>query len=73
AIANNNWLNTLLIRIPLIKFVKPLTEFQAQNATVPTQEGQTTQGQENSAGSGALRSTTGTQTPSGGSSQASGS
>ncbi|AAZ43639.1 hypothetical protein [Mycoplasmopsis synoviae] len=73
AIASNNWLNTVLVRIPLTKFVRPLTEFQAQSATTPTQEGQTTQGQENSAGSGALGSTTGTQTPSGGSSQASGS
>ncbi|MFA7707293.1 hypothetical protein [Mycoplasmopsis synoviae] len=73
AIASNNWLNTFLIRIPLTKFVRPLTEFQAQSATAPTQEGQTTQGQENSAGSGALGSITGTQTPSGGSSQASGS
>ncbi|UBX97227.1 hemagglutinin [Mycoplasmopsis synoviae] len=73
AIASNNWLNTVLVRIPLTKFVRPLTEFQDQSATAPTQEGQTTQGQENSAGSGALGSTTGAQTPSGGSSQASGS
>ncbi|WP_258408902.1 hemagglutinin [Mycoplasmopsis synoviae] len=73
ALTSDKWLNTVLVRIPLTKFVKPLTEFQAQSATAPTQEGQTTQGQENSAGSGALGSTTGTQTPSGGSSQASGS
>ncbi|QGL45536.1 hemagglutinin [Mycoplasmopsis synoviae] len=72
-VTSEGWLNTFLIRIPLTKFVRPLTEFQAQSATVPTQEGQTTQGQENSAGSGALGSTTGTQTTSGGSSQASGS
>ncbi|WP_223211472.1 hemagglutinin [Mycoplasmopsis synoviae] len=31
AIASNGWLNTFLIRIPLTKFVKPLTEFQAQS------------------------------------------
>ncbi|WP_369027521.1 hemagglutinin [Mycoplasmopsis synoviae] len=73
ALTSDKWLNTVLVRIPLTKFVRPLTEFQAQSATAPTQEGQTTQGQENSAGSGALGSTTGTQTPSGGSSQASGS
>ncbi|AAZ43678.2 hypothetical protein [Mycoplasmopsis synoviae] len=73
AVASNKWLNTFLIRIPLTKFVRHLTEFQAQSEAAPTQEGQTTQGQEKSAGSGALGSTTGTQTPSGGSSQASGS
>ncbi|UBX97792.1 hemagglutinin [Mycoplasmopsis synoviae] len=73
ALTNDKWLNTVLVRIPLTKFVRPLTEFQDQSATAPTQEGQTTQGQENSAGSGALGSTTGAQTPSGGSSQASGS
>nr|WP_308506932.1 hypothetical protein [Mycoplasmopsis pullorum] len=72
-VTSQGWLNTFLIRIPLTKFVRPLTEFQAQSAAAPTQEGQTTQGQENSAGSGALGSTTGTQTPSGESSQASGS
>ncbi|MFA7733451.1 hypothetical protein ABC468_03445, partial [Mycoplasmopsis synoviae] len=38
AIASNRWLNTFLIRIPLTKFVKPLTEFQAQSPTAPTQE-----------------------------------
>ncbi|WP_225606970.1 hypothetical protein [Mycoplasmopsis synoviae] len=32
AIASNGWLNTFLIRIPLTKFVKPLTEFQAQSS-----------------------------------------
>ncbi|UBX98856.1 hemagglutinin [Mycoplasmopsis synoviae] len=71
ALTNDKWLNTVLVRIPLTKFVRPLTEFQAQSPAAPTQEGQTTQGQENSAGSGALGSTTGTQTPSGESSQAS--
>ncbi|WP_400185112.1 hypothetical protein [Mycoplasmopsis synoviae] len=38
AIASNRWLNTFLIRIPLTKFVKPLTEFQAQSPTASTQE-----------------------------------
>ncbi|WP_306822647.1 hemagglutinin [Mycoplasmopsis synoviae] len=37
-VASNRWLNTFLIRIPLTKFVKPLTEFQAQSPTAPTQE-----------------------------------
>ncbi|UZF64537.1 hemagglutinin [Mycoplasmopsis synoviae] len=32
AIASNKWLNTFLIRIPLTKFVRPLTEFQAQSS-----------------------------------------
>ncbi|UBX98433.1 hemagglutinin [Mycoplasmopsis synoviae] len=37
AIASNNWLNTFLIRIPLTKFVKPLTVFTAPPASAPTQ------------------------------------
>ncbi|UBX97795.1 hypothetical protein K6989_02460 [Mycoplasmopsis synoviae] len=32
AVASNNWLKTFLIRIPLTKFVRPLTEFQAQSS-----------------------------------------
>ncbi|AQT41475.1 hypothetical protein [Mycoplasmopsis synoviae] len=46
-VGDNKWLNTFLIRIPLTKFVRPLTEFQAQSEAAPTEEGQTTQGQEN--------------------------
>ncbi|AAZ43620.1 hypothetical protein [Mycoplasmopsis synoviae] len=38
AIASNRWLNTFLIRIPLTKFVRPLTEFQAQSEAAPTEE-----------------------------------
>ncbi|WP_011283405.1 FIVAR domain-containing protein [Mycoplasmopsis synoviae] len=38
ALTNDKWLNTVLVRIPLTKFVKPLTEFQAQSPTAPTQE-----------------------------------
>ncbi|WP_225587974.1 hemagglutinin [Mycoplasmopsis synoviae] len=40
AIASNNWLNTFLIRIPLTKFVKPVTAFMpaAPTASVPTQD-----------------------------------
>ncbi|UBX99378.1 hemagglutinin [Mycoplasmopsis synoviae] len=37
AIASNNWLNTFLIRIPLTKFVRPLTAFTATPASAPTQ------------------------------------
>ncbi|UBX98867.1 hypothetical protein [Mycoplasmopsis synoviae] len=37
-VTSEGWLNTFLIRIPLTKFVRPLTEFQAQSATAPTQE-----------------------------------
>ncbi|MFA7699562.1 hypothetical protein ABC565_03410 [Mycoplasmopsis synoviae] len=37
AIASNNWLNTFLIRIPLTKFVKPLTAFTGTPASAPTQ------------------------------------
>ncbi|WP_318023957.1 hypothetical protein [Mycoplasmopsis synoviae] len=38
AIASNGWLNTFLIRIPLTKFVKPLTVFTAPPASAPTQD-----------------------------------
>ncbi|WP_225587961.1 hypothetical protein [Mycoplasmopsis synoviae] len=37
-VTSQGWLNTFLIRIPLTKFVRPLTEFQAQSPTAPTQE-----------------------------------
>ncbi|WP_318035594.1 hypothetical protein [Mycoplasmopsis synoviae] len=47
AIASNNWLNTFLIRIPLTKFVKPLSVFQATTAApqdaVQTSEAQGSQ------------------------------
>ncbi|MFL1043449.1 hemagglutinin [Mycoplasmopsis synoviae] len=35
---DDQWLNTFLIRIPLTKFVRPLTEFQAQSEAAPTEE-----------------------------------
>ncbi|WP_050703135.1 hypothetical protein [Mycoplasmopsis synoviae] len=38
AIASNNWLNTFLIRIPLTKFVKPLSVFTAPVVTPPAEE-----------------------------------
>ncbi|MFL1072107.1 hemagglutinin, partial [Mycoplasmopsis synoviae] len=38
AIASNNWLNTFLIRIPLTKFVKPLTVFTATPTSALTQD-----------------------------------
>ncbi|AAZ43663.1 hypothetical protein [Mycoplasmopsis synoviae] len=44
AIASNNWLNTFLIRIPLTKFVKPVSVFQATTAA-PTQEASEDQAQ----------------------------
>ncbi|MFL0990366.1 hypothetical protein ACJOMJ_03600, partial [Mycoplasmopsis synoviae] len=37
AVASNNWLNAFLIRIPLTKFVKPLSVFTAPVVTPPTQ------------------------------------
>ncbi|ULL02625.1 hypothetical protein [Mycoplasmopsis synoviae] len=37
-VANNRWLNTFLIRIPLTKFVKPLTVFTATPTWAPTQD-----------------------------------
>ncbi|MFA7731528.1 hemagglutinin, partial [Mycoplasmopsis synoviae] len=33
AIASNNWLNTFLIRIPLTKFVKPISVLQTPEAS----------------------------------------
>ncbi|AAZ43641.2 hypothetical protein [Mycoplasmopsis synoviae] len=38
ALTNDKWLNTVLVRIPLTKFVRPLTEFQAQSEAAPTEE-----------------------------------
>ncbi|MFL1048031.1 hypothetical protein ACJOMW_03560 [Mycoplasmopsis synoviae] len=40
AIASNNWLNTFLIRIPLTKFVRPLTEFRPTTPTSPSSDTQ---------------------------------
>ncbi|WP_220096509.1 hemagglutinin [Mycoplasmopsis synoviae] len=40
AIASNGWLNTFLIRIPLTKFVKPLTEFRPTTPTSPSSDTQ---------------------------------
>ncbi|UBX97923.1 hemagglutinin [Mycoplasmopsis synoviae] len=37
-VTSEGWLNTFLIRIPLTKFVRPLTEFQAQSPAAPTEE-----------------------------------
>ncbi|MEX0364296.1 hemagglutinin [Mycoplasmopsis synoviae] len=44
AIASNNWLNTFLIRIPLTKFVKTLSVFQATTAA-PQDAAQTSEAQ----------------------------
>ncbi|WP_169743361.1 hypothetical protein [Mycoplasmopsis synoviae] len=41
AVASNNWLNTFLIRIPLTKFVRPITPFRAPAAPAQSQGGQT--------------------------------
>ncbi|WP_318035627.1 hypothetical protein [Mycoplasmopsis synoviae] len=38
AIASNGWLNTFLIRIPLTKFVKPVTVFTPPVVTPPKQD-----------------------------------
>nr|WP_318033065.1 hypothetical protein [Mycoplasmopsis synoviae] len=45
AIASNNWLNTVLVRIPLTKFVRPINVLEEQTTEEETQ--QTTQSQEN--------------------------
>ncbi|WP_318035622.1 hypothetical protein [Mycoplasmopsis synoviae] len=37
-VTSQGWLNTFLIRIPLTKFVKPLTVFTATPASTPTQD-----------------------------------
>nr|ADF45432.1 phase-variable surface lipoprotein hemagglutinin [Mycoplasmopsis synoviae] len=44
AIASNSWLNTFLIRIPLTKFVKPVSVFQA-TTVAPQDAAQTSEGQ----------------------------
>ncbi|MFL0990351.1 hemagglutinin, partial [Mycoplasmopsis synoviae] len=43
AIASNNWLNTFLIRIPLTKFVRPISVFTAPVVTPPAAETTETQ------------------------------
>ncbi|MFL1059912.1 hemagglutinin, partial [Mycoplasmopsis synoviae] len=43
AIASNGWLNTFLIRIPLTKFVKPVTVFIPPVVTPPAEEATETQ------------------------------
>ncbi|MFL1005896.1 hemagglutinin, partial [Mycoplasmopsis synoviae] len=40
AIASNNWLNTVLVRIPLTKFVRPINVLEEQTTEEETQEGQ---------------------------------
>ncbi|MFL1043559.1 hemagglutinin, partial [Mycoplasmopsis synoviae] len=37
ALTSDKWLNTVLVRIPLTKFVKPLIAFTATPASAPTQ------------------------------------
>ncbi|AKB10983.1 hypothetical protein [Mycoplasmopsis synoviae] len=41
AVTNDRWLNTFLIRIPLTKFVRPITPFRAPAASAQSQGGQT--------------------------------
>ncbi|MFL1073688.1 hemagglutinin, partial [Mycoplasmopsis synoviae] len=38
ALTNNKWLNTVLVRIPLTKFVRPITPFTASAVMIPTTE-----------------------------------
>ncbi|MFL0973695.1 hemagglutinin [Mycoplasmopsis synoviae] len=45
AIASNNWLNTVLVRIPLTKFVRPISVLEEQTTEEETQEGQENQEQ----------------------------
>ncbi|MFL0973895.1 hemagglutinin, partial [Mycoplasmopsis synoviae] len=44
-VTSKGWLNTFLIWIPLTKFVRPLTEFQAQSERPPTEEARGDQAQ----------------------------
>ncbi|SYV92778.1 hypothetical protein [Mycoplasmopsis synoviae] len=39
-VTSKGWLNTFLIRIPLTKFVKPLTEFRPTTPTSPSSDTQ---------------------------------
>ncbi|MBD5788879.1 phase-variable hemagglutinin, partial [Mycoplasma synoviae GX11-T] len=38
ALTNDKWLNTVLVRIPLTKFVRPITPFTAPVVTPPAEE-----------------------------------
>ncbi|MEX0364416.1 hemagglutinin, partial [Mycoplasmopsis synoviae] len=38
ALTNDKWLNTVLVRIPLTKFVRPISVFTAPVVTPPTQD-----------------------------------
>ncbi|WP_225587959.1 hypothetical protein [Mycoplasmopsis synoviae] len=40
AIASNNWLNTVLVRIPLTKFVKPVAPFAPAAPAEPNSDTQ---------------------------------
>ncbi|MFL1005871.1 hypothetical protein ACJOMN_04000, partial [Mycoplasmopsis synoviae] len=51
AIASNNWLNTVLVRIPLTKFVRPISVLQTPDQQ-QTQEGGEEATQPQDAGSG---------------------
>ncbi|MFL1038040.1 hemagglutinin, partial [Mycoplasmopsis synoviae] len=70
AIASNNWLNTFLIKIPLTKFVRPISVLEEQTTQQETQEGQENQEQESTAQtntefSGTAQSSPSTRTNSG--------
>ncbi|MFL0973717.1 hypothetical protein [Mycoplasmopsis synoviae] len=64
AIASNNWLNTVLVRIPLAKFVRPISVLEEQTTEEETQEGQENQEQESTAQTNTEFSGTGQSSPS---------
>ncbi|WP_318035614.1 hypothetical protein [Mycoplasmopsis synoviae] len=43
ALTNDKWLNTVLVRIPLTKFVRPISVFTAPVVTPPAEEATETQ------------------------------
>ncbi|MFA7700241.1 hypothetical protein ABC604_03625, partial [Mycoplasmopsis synoviae] len=48
ALTNDKWLNTVLVRIPLTKFVRPITPFTASAVMIPTTEDSQEESGENS-------------------------
>nr|WP_318035701.1 hypothetical protein [Mycoplasmopsis synoviae] len=71
AIASNNWLNTVLVRIPLTKFVRPINVLEEQTTEEETQEGQENQDKEPPAHSGTGSTQTAQSSPKTGTSSSS--
>ncbi|UBX97922.1 hemagglutinin [Mycoplasmopsis synoviae] len=75
AIASNNWLNTVLVRIPLTKFVRPVAPFAAAAPAEPNSDTQEQAGEiggsQDGSGSASKSGTEGQSSPSTGTSSSS--